>query len=105
MKPHLVKHFLRGLLAALILTGISLPASAEVLKIVVDDAIHPITEEYIERGLAEAARNHDQAVLIELDTPGGLVSSTRTIIEKITTSPVPVVIYVTPSGHRAASAG
>ncbi|HEY2393183.1 MAG TPA: nodulation protein NfeD [Candidatus Angelobacter sp.] len=105
MKPHLVKYFLRGLLAALILTGISLPASAEVLKIVVDDAIHPITEEYIERGLAEAARNHDQAVLIELDTPGGLVSSTRTIIEKITTSPVPVIIYVTPSGHRAASAG
>ena len=105
MTPHFVKHLLRYLFTALFLTGISLSASAEVLKIVVDDAIHPITEEYIERALAEADRNHDQAVLIELDTPGGFVDSTRTIIEKITTSPVPVIIYVTPSGHRAASAG
>jgi membrane-bound serine protease (ClpP class) len=105
MPPHLVKYLLRSLFVALFLTGISLPASAEVLKIVVDDAIHPITEEYIERALAEADRSHDQAVLIELDTPGGFVDSTRKIIEKITTSPVPVMIYVTPSGHRAASAG
>ena len=105
MKPHFVKYFLRASVVVLLLTGASLPASAEVLKIVVDDAIHPITEEYISRALAEADRNHDQAVLIELDTPGGYVNSTRTIIEKITTSPVPVIIYVTPSGHRAASAG
>src|SRR5882757_4487475 len=105
MKPRIVKHLSRYVLSALILVGISLPASAEVLKIVVDDVIHPITEEYIERGLAEAQRNHDQAVLIELDTPGGLVDSTRKIIERITASPVPVIIYVTPSGSRAASAG
>ncbi len=105
MKPRIVKLLFHLLLVTPVLAGVSLTASAEVLKIVVDDAIHPITEEYIERGLAEADRNHDQAVLIELDTPGGLVDSTRTIIEKITTSPVPVIIYVTPSGHRAASAG
>ncbi len=105
MKPHFVKYFLRAIFAVLLLTGTTLPASAEVLKIVVDDAIHPITEEYIERGLAEADRSHAQAVLIELDTPGGYLDSTRTIIEKITTSPVPVIIYVTPRGHRAASAG
>ncbi|HEY6183147.1 MAG TPA: nodulation protein NfeD [Terriglobales bacterium] len=105
MKPHFVKYSLRAFFAVLLLTGFSLPASAEVLKIVVDDAIHPITEEYISRALAEADRNHDQAVLLELDTPGGYLNSTRTIIEKITTSPVPVIIYVTPSGHRAASAG
>ncbi len=104
MKPRVVKPLFRFLLLTLI-AAVSLPASAEVLKIVVDDAIHPITAEYVERALAEADRNHDQAVLIELDTPGGLVDSTRTIIEKITTSPVPVIIYVTPSGHRAASAG
>jgi membrane-bound serine protease (ClpP class) len=105
MKPHFVKYSLRAFFAVLLLTGFSLPASAEVLKIVVDDAIHPITEEYISRALAEADRNHDQAVLLELDTPGGYLNSTRTIIEKITTSPVPVIIYVTPIGHRAASAG
>jgi membrane-bound serine protease (ClpP class) len=80
-------------------------SSADVLKIVVDDAIQPVTAEYIARGLATAAANHDQAVLIELNTPGGLVDSTREIIEKIIASPVPVIIYVTPSGSRAASAG
>jgi membrane-bound serine protease (ClpP class) len=80
-------------------------SSAEVLKIVVEDAIQPITAEYIGRALDAAAANHDQAVLIELNTPGGLVDSTREIIEKIIASPVPVIIYVTPSGSRAASAG
>jgi membrane-bound serine protease (ClpP class) len=83
----------------------SLSSSAEVLKIVVNDTIQPITDEYIGRALAEAERNKDQAVLIELNTPGGLLDSTRNIIEKIVASPVPVIIYVTPSGSRAASAG
>jgi membrane-bound serine protease (ClpP class) len=80
-------------------------SSAQILKIVVDDTIQPITEEYISRGIDEAARRNDQAVLIEINTPGGLVDSTRKIIEKITTSSVPVIIYVTPAGTRAASAG
>jgi len=80
-------------------------ASAEILKIVVNDTIQPITEEYIARAIAEAERRNDQAVLIEMNTPGGLVDSTREIIEKITASSVPVIIYVTPSGSRAASAG
>jgi len=84
---------------------VSATASAEVLKIVVDDTIHPITDEYIGRALTEADRNKDKAVLIELNTPGGLLDSTRKIIEKIVASPVPVIIYVTPSGSRAASAG
>lgn len=83
----------------------ALPASAEILKIVVNDTIQPISEEYIARALAEAGRRHAEAVLIELNTPGGLVDSTRQIIEHITTSAVPVIIYVTPSGSRAASAG
>ena len=70
-----------------------------------NDAIHPITDEYIGRAIAEAERNKDQALLIEINTPGGLLESTRDIIEKILASPVPVIIYVTPSGSRAASAG
>lgn len=80
-------------------------ASAQVLKIVVDDTIQPITAEYISRAIEQAAKNNDQAVLIELDTPGGLVSSTREIIQKITSSPVPVIVYVTPTGGHAGSAG
>ena len=76
-----------------------------VLRITVNDTIHPITEEYIGRAIEQASRDHDQALLIEINTPGGLLDSTREIIEKILASPVPVIIYVTPSGSRAASAG
>jgi membrane-bound serine protease (ClpP class) len=84
---------------------LSLPVHAEILKVVVNDTIQPISEEYIARAIDEARRRGDQAVLIEINTPGGLVDSTRQIIEHITTSSVPVIIYVTPSGSRAASAG
>jgi membrane-bound serine protease (ClpP class) len=80
-------------------------ASAEVLKVVVNDTIQPISGEYIARAIAEAARRNDQAVLIEINTPGGMVSSTREIIEKISTSTVPVIVYVTPTGGHAGSAG
>src|SRR5205807_739604 len=61
--------------------------------------------ESIERGLAQADRQHDAAVILEMSTPGGLLDSTRDIVEKIMTSPVPVIVYVAPAGSRAASAG
>lgn len=77
----------------------------EVLKIVVNDTIQPITREYISRALDAANSNHDEAVLLELYTPGGLETSMREIITKILSSPVPVIVYVTPTGGRAASAG
>lgn len=98
----IISRLIFGMLAALLLSGVS---SAEVLKIVVDDTIQPISEEYIARAVSEATLRHDQALLIEINTPGGLVESTREIIEKITNSSVPVIIYVAPSGSRAASAG
>jgi membrane-bound serine protease (ClpP class) len=78
---------------------------AEVLRIEVNDAIQPVTVEYIGRALDSAAANHDQAVLIKINTPGGLVDSTRKIIEKIESSSVPVIVYVAPTGSRAGSAG
>jgi len=80
-------------------------ASAQVLRIVVDDTIQPVTAEYISRAIERARKDNDQALLIELNTPGGLVSSTREIIEKITSSSVPVIVYVTPAGGHAGSAG
>src|SRR6266481_604819 len=80
-------------------------ASADILKIIVDDAIHPVVTERIERAIQEATRTHADALLIELRTPGGLVSATREIIHAILSSPVLVIIYVTPSGSNAASAG
>ncbi len=91
-----------ALLTALLLSSF---AYGEILKIVIDDTIQPVSEEYIARAIDEAQRRNDQAVLIEINTPGGLIDSTRRIIQKITASSVPVIIYVTPSGTRAASAG
>jgi len=92
----------RCLAVVLLLTTV---CSAEVLRIAVNDAIQPVTAEYIGRALELAAANHDQAVLIEMNTPGGLVESTREIIDKIVTSPVPIIVYVSPAGSRAGSAG
>lgn len=80
-------------------------AAAEVIKVVVDDTIHPIAAEYIERAVREAERTKADAVLLELRTPGGLSDSTRAIVETLLGSKVPVIVYVTPSGSRAASAG
>ena len=92
--------------ACLVLLAVcSSSASAEILKVVVNDTIQPISGEYIARAIAEAARRNDQAVLIEINTPGGMVSSTREIMEKISSSAVPVIVYVTPTGGHAGSAG
>src|ERR1700693_5852730 len=102
MKSSPISRILLSLAVALILCSVS---SAEVLKIVVNDTIQPISQEYIARAIDEAQRRNDQAILIEINTPGGLVESTRQIIEHITSSSVPVILYVTPSGSRAASAG
>lgn len=102
MKNAFISRILLSLVASLVLCS---AASGEILKIVVDDTIQPITEEYISRAVDEAQRRNDQAVLIEINTPGGLVESTRHIIEKITSSQVPIIVYVAPSGSRAGSAG
>jgi membrane-bound serine protease (ClpP class) len=83
----------------------SVSAQAEVLKIAIDDTIHPMTTEYVERAIAQAQQENAKALLIEINTPGGMMEATREIIEKLLASPVPVIIYVTPSGSRSASAG
>ena len=92
-------------LAFLTLLVIAAAANADVLRVEVDDMIHPVSVEYIGRAIDQAAAQKADAVLIELRTPGGLDTSMRSIIEKIIKSPVPVIIWVGPSGSRAASAG
>jgi membrane-bound serine protease (ClpP class) len=77
----------------------------EVVVIHLDDTIQPISADYMARGLDLAAAQHASAVLIEINTPGGLLDSMRQMVSRILASPVPVIVYVAPSGSRAGSAG
>ena len=85
--------------------AISLNAAPRVIAVNVDGIVHPVTVEIIGRALDQAARENAAAVLLRLNTPGGLAQSTREINSKIVASRVPVIAYVTPSGGHAASAG
>jgi membrane-bound serine protease (ClpP class) len=76
-----------------------------VILIHIDDTIQPISADYMKRGLDAAAAQHASAILIEINTPGGLLDSMRQMVSKIIASPVPVIVYVAPSGSRAGSAG
>jgi membrane-bound serine protease (ClpP class) len=95
-----------GLLLACWLGIFQAGAQAEkVCLINVDGAIGPATASYISRGVDEAKSQGAQCLIIQLNTPGGLLDSTRAIVQKLLASPVPVVVYVAPTGATAASAG
>jgi len=84
------------------------PASAPaptIVQINLDDVVHPVSADYIKDGLNHAKDIHARAVVLRLDTPGGLIDSMRDIVEAILASPVPVITWVGPVGSRAASAG
>ncbi len=90
----------------LLVSGLGVRAdAARVLQIDVDHVIHPLTVEIITQALAQAEERGDAAVIIRLDTPGGLLTATQDVIQQIVSSPVPIITYVAPSGGRAASAG
>ena len=97
-----MKKWISILLLLIILPSIS---NSSILKITVDAPIHPITSEYIRDTIDRAERENASLIIITLNTPGGLDSSMREIIERILSSKVPVAAYVSPSGGRAASAG
>jgi membrane-bound serine protease (ClpP class) len=77
----------------------------QVVVLHLDDTIQPISADYLKRGIDRAADIHAQAVLVELNTPGGLLDSTRAMVGDILKSPAPVIFYVAPAGSRAGSAG
>jgi membrane-bound serine protease (ClpP class) len=80
-------------------------AARAVVVLTVTGAITPVTAWYVERGITEAERANAAAVVLQIDTPGGLDTAMRAIIQRILTSKVPVITYVSPTGARAASAG
>jgi membrane-bound serine protease (ClpP class) len=94
--------------AAFLLGSPSSPSPAgspAVVEINLDDIIEPVTAEYVENGIRAANNEGAAAVLLELSTPGGLDTSMRDIIRAMIDSRAPVIVYVAPSGSRAASAG
>jgi membrane-bound serine protease (ClpP class) len=86
-------------------TGMKAETAPLVNLIKVDGPIGPATAGYISRGIDEAAAQDAQCLVIQLDTPGGLLDSTRIIVQSLLASPVPVVVYVAPAGAWAGSAG
>jgi membrane-bound serine protease (ClpP class) len=96
---------LAAAVAALALGAPALAGAEQVGLIKIDGAIGPATAIYISRAIDQAAASHDQCLIIQLDTPGGLLDSTREIVEKLFTDTEPAIVYVTPAGARAASAG
>ena len=78
---------------------------SSVLVIEIDGNIEPLTADRIARGIDEARSNGASLVVIQLDTPGGLLESTREIVEEVLDSDIPVAVFVGPAGARAASAG
>jgi membrane-bound serine protease (ClpP class) len=98
-----------GVLAAVVVVGaIGIPARADqplVDKLVLSDTIQPVTAAELDRALVKANSDGAQALLIELDTPGGLLDSMRSMAGAILSSRVPVIVYVSPAGARAGSAG
>jgi membrane-bound serine protease (ClpP class) len=84
----------------------SLPVAAQkVISITVDATINPATADYIHRAIEKATKEKAECLLIHLNTPGGLLKSTRVIVSDILESPVPVIVYVSPGGAHAGSAG
>jgi len=107
-----MKHLLKTVLALLIALSClpatlfaDTPARNIVVRLTLHDTIQPITADYLQRGLKEAANQNAQLVIVSMGTPGGLLESTRVMVQAIENSPVPVAIFISPTGSRAGSAG
>ncbi|MCW8820628.1 MAG: nodulation protein NfeD [Sulfurovum sp.] len=97
---------MKRLLLLLLMTFLPLLASNNtIIKLEIKGTIGPASSSYLKEGMTVAIRQNAQMMLIELDTPGGLSTSMREMIQEITNSTIPVIIYVSPKGARAASAG
>ena len=80
-------------------------AQGKVYNIKIDGSINPSTSDFIHNSIQEAVKNNAECIVIELNTPGGLLKSTRYIVSDILTAEIPVIVFVSPSGSQSASAG
>jgi membrane-bound serine protease (ClpP class) len=96
---------LRGVFVGIALATVTAAEAATVARIVVEGSINPAVASFVTESIARAEAEGAAALVIELDTPGGLLSSARTIVKELLAAPVPVVVYVAPSGAGAGSAG
>jgi membrane-bound serine protease (ClpP class) len=96
---------IRSFALAILILSSALPAWGEIARIDINGAIDPLTAEFVVRSITRAENEHAEFVLIRLQTPGGFSTSMEEIISKMLSSKIPVVVYVTPSGAKAASAG
>ena len=94
-----------AILAGLVLAGTTMARAGEILLVEIDGTINPASADYLIGAIRRAEETGAAAVLIELDTPGGLVSSTQDIIQAMLNSTVPTIVYVSPRGATATSAG
>ena len=111
----LIRPFTLALSTLAVLLGLAGPLAGQVtaqepvgphaLVITVNGVINPVKDRYLERALEEALLSGATLLVIKLDTPGGLLDSTRDIVERLLDSPVPTAVYVSPPGARAGSAG
>lgn len=100
-----MRHWLSIVTTALVLGAANRAQPAQVGVITIDGAIGPATASYISRAIEVAASRRNECLIVQLDTPGGLLDSTKTIVQSFYASPVPTVVYVSPAGASAGSAG
>jgi membrane-bound serine protease (ClpP class) len=99
--------FLLILSLGVLLAAVSVHAGAGFVRVITidDEIINPVSAEYIAQAIREAENDGAECLIIQLDTPGGLLASTRIIVKEELNADVPIVVYVGPSGARAGSAG
>lgn len=88
-----------------VIAALAFPADHAVHILTVDGPITPATADYLHEGITRAAQQKAQCIVVQLNTPGGLLKATRSIVGDFLTSEVPVIVYVTPQGAQSASAG
>jgi membrane-bound serine protease (ClpP class) len=89
----------------LLLIQTALSQSQKVYVLSADCAIHPACADYIHSGIEKAKEENSECLIVKLNTPGGLLTSTRKIVTDFLESPIPIIVYISPSGSQSASAG